>query len=247
VVIAIIAILAGLLFPTLSKAKDRAANTVDLNNNRQIMLATQMYATDNEDYLPYPNWGRTYPGWLYGANLPTGPFNATTYSRQVEKLREGQLWPYLGEPRTFMCPFDKTNSSTLRRLFSQRGQYISSYVMNGAVGGFGRLADRHPHNAFRISDFNPSAILLWEADGQTPFYFNDGSSFPDEGISQRHGGGSATSSRVDVKGGATVGLFGGSAEFMKYKEFYEEAGFQRSSGGRRPGRLWCAPDSRNGT
>ena len=50
VVIAIIAILAGLLLPALTRAKDRALLTADLNNIRQIMLASHMFAGDNDDF-----------------------------------------------------------------------------------------------------------------------------------------------------------------------------------------------------
>jgi prepilin-type N-terminal cleavage/methylation domain-containing protein len=57
VVIAIIAILASMLLPALSRAKDRAQLTLDLNNVKQILLANHVYANDNNDYIAYPNWG----------------------------------------------------------------------------------------------------------------------------------------------------------------------------------------------
>jgi prepilin-type N-terminal cleavage/methylation domain-containing protein/prepilin-type processing-associated H-X9-DG protein len=57
VVIAIIAILAALLLPALTKAKDRAMAVSCLSNTKQISLAIYMYASDNGDYFPSPpNW-----------------------------------------------------------------------------------------------------------------------------------------------------------------------------------------------
>ena len=52
VVVAIIAILASLLLPALSSAKERARRAACLNNIRQFILAAHLYAEDYEQKLP---------------------------------------------------------------------------------------------------------------------------------------------------------------------------------------------------
>ncbi len=62
VVIAIIAILAAMLLPALSKAKDRALGAACLSNTKQIVLGVTMYAGENSDFFPSPpNWWTAGP------------------------------------------------------------------------------------------------------------------------------------------------------------------------------------------
>ena len=105
------------------------------------------------------------------------------------------------------------------------------------VNGYGGSAG----TSFKISQFKPLSVLMWETDEQTPFYFNDSSSNPDEGISERHGK------------GATFALFSGSTERLAVRNWYgnEFAGVEGNRGAGipanlLPNRAWCNPATANG-
>ncbi|MBL9126381.1 MAG: type II secretion system protein, partial [Verrucomicrobiales bacterium] len=106
VVIAIIAILASMLLPALGKAKDRAMLTNDLNNIRQCMVAANLFAGDNEDFLPYCGWGAPdRDTWLYAATLNgrafpdgVGKEGSQVFSNQLEYFKASQLGPYIQAP-----------------------------------------------------------------------------------------------------------------------------------------------------
>ena len=57
VVIAIIAILAAMLLPVLSRARENARRGVCMSNLKQIGLALKMYAQDYDEFFPYVNGG----------------------------------------------------------------------------------------------------------------------------------------------------------------------------------------------
>ena len=61
VVIAIIAILASLLQPAISRAKEQGHRTTCKNNSRQWLLSLAMYASDNDDM--FPPGGSNNPYW----------------------------------------------------------------------------------------------------------------------------------------------------------------------------------------
>ncbi len=68
VVVAIIVLLIAILLPSLGRAREQARTVKCASNLRQIMLAVQIYAQENDSYLPrlcsFPDLGGT-PTWAY--------------------------------------------------------------------------------------------------------------------------------------------------------------------------------------
>ncbi|EEF62961.1 hypothetical protein [Pedosphaera parvula] len=179
-------------------------------------MAVQLYATDNGDILPWPNWksgdhsGR--PGWLYALdNSGTGPAQF--------KIERGLLWPTLASQKIYLCPMDDTNSA----LFREREQQLSSYAMNGAVVGY----DRTNFPTAKLGSMRPDDVAFWETETQ-PEYFNDGANFPAEGVSERH------------LNGAINATFGGSVGYVRLGAWYLQVYDTNKNS------LWCYPDSPDG-
>jgi len=73
VVIAIIAILAALLLPAFSQAKERARRTQCLSNLKQVVVASNLYANDNNDWLPPLDVKGVHGYWPW--DMPTTTVN----------------------------------------------------------------------------------------------------------------------------------------------------------------------------
>lgn len=65
IVIAIIAILAGMLLPALKKARDASKSIVCKNKIKTIGLAYRLYLTDYDGIAPYEDYVTNYPTWMY--------------------------------------------------------------------------------------------------------------------------------------------------------------------------------------
>ena len=87
VVIAIIAILASLLLPALAKAKEHARRMLSLNNQKQQLVALNMYAGDNRDFLPdgtNGNWCWDMDAYLANIMLASGTTKLTWFDPGTE-------------------------------------------------------------------------------------------------------------------------------------------------------------------
>jgi prepilin-type N-terminal cleavage/methylation domain-containing protein len=120
VVIAIIAILAALLLPALSRAKETARRTACVSNLRQVNLAIRLYADDYLDSLPVLPDPNPYPNGV-GA-----------YYKQLVKGYLALTGPASPNEKVFICPSD-------RILQTQLGHAFTSYTFNGYEGEPGAI------------------------------------------------------------------------------------------------------------
>ena len=231
VVIAIIGILAALLLPVLSRTENQSAKATDLNNLHEVLIALHIYTGDNKEVLTTPNWdyGKARsdgtvppPGWLYALNPSAAGTN-------VFNARSGLLWDSLHGGKIFLCPMDRPDEIYTKKTggTETRAQQLSSYIMNGAVIGF-RTGYHSNSPPVKISQMHPGDCLLFEADDRKAFSFNDGSSWPSEGITVRH------------LNGATLAAVDGSSSYVRLTDWQSEVADTNKN------RLWCYPNTADG-
>ena len=120
VVVSIIALLVSILLPALGRARTQVKSVVCLTNVRNTALSTQVYASDNDGYLPGTkhNWARDYQHLAH--------VNYTSFSGPDEGKYDGPtgvgllyVGDYLIDFEAFYCPGRRTNTDIYR------GQFIN--------------------------------------------------------------------------------------------------------------------------
>ena len=231
-VIAIIAILAAMLLPALASAKDKAKRTICVSNQKQIIMGSLMYAGDNRDRLPYPNWNPPWVvGWLYDPSASSSVPDLTVAPYNVNPTlayQGGLIWQYIKNISVYKCPAD---TPTNQLGFIKRTNKFSTYIWNGSVCGFGAIT-----YGYKTTDFRQDSFIGWEPDDYVPSgatAYNDGSSYPspttDGGLGHRHGN----------KGGIAMGVAGNTV-FVKFTDWSLWANDPNKNS------IWCNPGTVNG-
>jgi prepilin-type N-terminal cleavage/methylation domain-containing protein/prepilin-type processing-associated H-X9-DG protein len=147
VVVGIIAILAGLLLPVLSRVKTKAHAIQCLSNLKQMGLAWIMYYNDNADRVALNNGDGTLLGnaddaktWVYGwltldrgFTFPDHPGPDNPHNTNTLYLTGSLLGPYLsGNLGVWHCPADQSQST----IFGKRYPHVRSVSMNNWLGNY---------------------------------------------------------------------------------------------------------------
>jgi prepilin-type N-terminal cleavage/methylation domain-containing protein/prepilin-type processing-associated H-X9-DG protein len=151
VVIAVIAILASLLLPALSKAKEQGLGTSCLSNAHEIGIGVQMYADDNRLFFPDPG-PPSAPVWW-----SPGPFKNSlgvncggewfASDGKTPNTPAPMIQAYLKNPLTWVCPkrqrgltlttapgiFDPTITGFLSYGFNEIGCFCLADPANGTM------------------------------------------------------------------------------------------------------------------
>ncbi|HTI99403.1 MAG TPA: hypothetical protein VL527_11020 [Dongiaceae bacterium] len=155
--------------PAQSRVDDRALRC--LNNQRQLMRAWQLYATDYHDQVVASgNAPSGRPNWMTGS-LDFMAANPSNYQTNQDLIKS-PLWPYTaGQAGIFHCPADRSYVTKAGqpypriRSLSMSAVFGSGEWLNGSIGSpapyltYAVLSDvRLPAHTFVFIDEHPDSI-----------------------------------------------------------------------------------------
>jgi prepilin-type N-terminal cleavage/methylation domain-containing protein/prepilin-type processing-associated H-X9-DG protein len=155
VVVIIIAVLAALIFPALSQAKERGYATKSSQNLRQLTAANMAYAAEQGFYAPADNKQNTRR-WCAGMNTGSSEFDPT----------KGYLSPYLGKDGAVLaCPLFTKMLRGAQSFESGTGGYgyNAAYIggLPGPIDNNSYNADGSRRSAVPASVLHPSTTLMF--------------------------------------------------------------------------------------
>lgn len=216
-VLAMLAVVTFLTIPMAASSLTGSHRIICLSNLKRLGQAFLLYAADNQGYALHPTWGSdlTGPnGWAYATRndgrfpeagpaprRQSGKAFAVGRQAQLPFLKMGQVWPYVMDEESYLCPGDVAGWSSILeyKMMISRPWKLSSYNANGATIGYGSIPGP-AGTTTRLSWFRPDDVLIWEQSATDGFNFNDAASMLGEPIAAIHDGGghvAAADGRVD--------------------------------------------------
>ena len=228
VVIAIIGILAAMLMPALSRAKEAGKRIACLNNLKEIGLAQKIYSGDYNDQFPHRSNKSRWPQQMYDS-----------YGRSVKLLlcpSEAKGVPQTIETDTNNYPADAAPRSYLINGFND--YYANAYGIS--PGNWPALSSAIISNSMSIKETaipHPSdTVSFGEKKTEAEDYFMDIYENGQGGTVGNDTSGIAEQSRHDSRGddtstgGSNYTMADGSARYIKFPAAFS------------PLNLWCVGD-----